>query len=365
VRRLVPIICLALALMLGATAGAAPSITGKRAQVRRLQAELARLDQAAGAAAVAHNRALDRLDSARAELAQTARDLAETRRSLKVTRRLLTERIVALYRQDQPTAAEIVLSGQDLTEAQATLDALAQISRFDARLVSTMRERRAKLDVLKQRRARSRVQAEDASRRSAERRRQVQALVARQQRVVSTARADLKALIRQENERLARLAAQKSESTRTAVYRGGGGSVELPPGVSHVFPIRGPSHFSDDWLFSRPGGRYHEGIDLFAAYGTPIVAVANGTLFRVGYNGLGGWRLWLRDTAGTTFYYAHLSSFAPVAREGASVSGGTVIGYVGDSGDARGTSPHVHFEIHPGGGGPTRPYPHVSAWPRV
>jgi murein DD-endopeptidase MepM/ murein hydrolase activator NlpD len=183
--------------------------------------------------------------------------------------------------------------------------------------------------------------------------------------VLASANADLKKLIAAENERVARLAAAKASAENRAPYRAGGESVSLPAGVSHVFPIRAASKFSDDWLFSRPGGRYHEGIDLFAAYGSPVVAVADGTLFRVGYNGLGGWRLWLRDNAGTTFYYAHLSSFAPTATEGASVTGGTVIGFVGDSGDARGTSPHVHFEIHPGGGGPVRPYPLVSSWPRV
>ncbi|MEQ9094040.1 MAG: M23 family metallopeptidase, partial [Miltoncostaeaceae bacterium] len=134
---------------------------------------------------------------------------------------------------------------------------------------------------------------------------------------------------------------------------------------SHVYPLAGASHFSDDWLYPRPGGRYHEGIDLFAARGTPVVAVAGGTLSRVGYSGISGNRLWLRDDAGTEFFYAHLDAFAPAAAEGARVEKGTVIGYNGDTGDARGTSPHVHFEIHPGGGGPIRPYPIVSAWPRV
>jgi len=95
------------------------------------------------------------------------------------------------------------------------------------------------------------------------------------------------------------------------------------------------------------------------------VAIADGTLFRVGWNRLGGWRLWLRDNAGTDYYYAHLDAFAAAAREGARVAAGTVIGYVGDSGDAKGTSPHVHFEIHPGGGGPVRPYPIVAGLPRV
>jgi murein DD-endopeptidase MepM/ murein hydrolase activator NlpD len=138
----------------------------------------------------------------------------------------------------------------------------------------------------------------------------------------------------------------------------------LPPG-RYLFPVAGPARFSNDWLYARAGGRYHQGIDIFATRGTPVVAVADGSLFNVGYNGLGGWRLWVRDASGNTFYYAHLSAYAPAAREGASVARGTVIGYVGDTGDARGTSPHLHFEIHPGGGGPVPPYPIVTGWPRA
>jgi murein DD-endopeptidase MepM/ murein hydrolase activator NlpD len=348
-----------------ATALGAPTLAQKRVEIRRIQAELARLDGQAGAAAVAHNRALDRLDTARARLAQTRRELIETRRYLRVTRAALTHRIVRLYKKGRPSVAEILLSEGTISRAQARVELLQRASRFDARLVASMRARRERLAELRLRQQRERAAAREASMRAAARRRQVAALVSRQRQVLASSNADLKRLLAAERERLARLAAAKAAAENRAPYRAGGGSVSLPPGVSHVFPIRGSTHFSDDWLFPRPGGRYHEGIDLFAAYGTPVVAVADGTLFRVGYNGLGGWRLWLRDGAGTTFYYAHLSSFAPAAKEGASVSGGTVIAFVGDSGDARGTSPHVHFEIHPGGGGPTRPYPLVSSWPRV
>lgn len=341
------------------------TLAEKKAEVRRIQAEAARLDAQAGAAAVAHNRALDRLDLAKVRLVETQKDLVETRRYLRVTRAAITRRAVLLYRRGRPSMTEILITDGDFSAMQARVELLERANRFDARLVETMRERRAKLADLREKQVRERAAARAAGIRAAERRRQVASLVSRQRRVLANARADLKKLIATENERLARLASAKASAENRAPYRGGGGSVSLPPGVSHVFPIRGSTTFSDDWLFSRPGGRYHEGIDLFAAYGSPVVAVADGTLFRVGYNGLGGWRLWLRDAAGTTFYYAHLSSFAPAAREGASVSGGTVIGYVGDSGDARGTSPHVHFEIHPGGGGPVRPYPLVSSWPRI
>lgn len=138
-----------------------------------------------------------------------------------------------------------------------------------------------------------------------------------------------------------------------------------PPTATHVFPVVSGASFSNDWGGPRPGGRSHQGIDLFAATGTPIVAISDGTLFKVGWNRVGGWRFWLRDRWGNEFYHAHLSAFAPSAKEGAVVKAGTVIGFVGNTGDAKTTPPHLHFEIHPGGGDPIPPFSYVSAWPRL
>jgi murein DD-endopeptidase MepM/ murein hydrolase activator NlpD len=138
-----------------------------------------------------------------------------------------------------------------------------------------------------------------------------------------------------------------------------------PHGATHVFPVVGGATFTNDWGTSRAGGQTHQGIDLFAATGTPIVAPSDGILFRVGSNPVGGWRFWLRDRWGNEFYFAHLSAFAPAAHEGANVRAGTVIGFVGNSGDAKTAPPHVHFEVHPNGGGPVPPFPFVSVWPRL
>ncbi len=142
-------------------------------------------------------------------------------------------------------------------------------------------------------------------------------------------------------------------------------SYPTPPTATHVFPVVGGATFSNDWGGPRPGGRHHQGIDLFATTGTPVVAISDGTLFKVGWNTVGGWRFWLRDRWGNEFYHAHLSAFAPAAKEGAVVKAGTVIGFVGNTGDAKTTPPHLHFEIHPGGGDPIPPFSYVSAWPRV
>ncbi|MEQ9336647.1 MAG: M23 family metallopeptidase, partial [Miltoncostaeaceae bacterium] len=81
---------------------------------------------------------------------------------------------------------------------------------------------------------------------------------------------------------------------------------------------------------------------------------------------LGGNRLWLTDDRGNWFYYAHMSAYAPAAVEGARVRAGQVIGFVGNSGQAITTPPHLHFEIHPGGidEPAVNPYPHLLAWER-
>ena len=86
--------------------------------------------------------------------------------------------------------------------------------------------------------------------------------------------------------------------------------------------------------------------DIFAAFGTPIVAVADGRLYRVGTLKISGNRLWLRDKHGFRYFYCHLSDFAASAYNGADVHAGEVIGFVGNTGDAEPTPPHLHFEVH-------------------
>jgi len=141
----------------------------------------------------------------------------------------------------------------------------------------------------------------------------------------------------------------------------------------YVFPLYGPAAFGDTFGAYRGdvAGKWHHGEDLVAPAGTPILAVADGTLFSVGWNDIGGWRLWLRDTAGNEFYYAHLSAYSPLAANGKTVKAGDVLGFVGSSGDADGGVAHLHFEIHPvdllhlGYDGVVAPYPFLVAWRRA
>jgi hypothetical protein len=138
-------------------------------------------------------------------------------------------------------------------------------------------------------------------------------------------------------------------------------------GRGYVFPVYGAASFSDDFAAPRADTIWHHGNDIFAAEGTPVLAVTSGTLFLVGWNTLGGHRLWLRDDQGNEYYYAHLSAYSPLAVDGARVQAGDVLGFVGQSGVAGGV-PHLHFEIHPaallglGYDGVINPYTYLLAW---
>ena len=117
--------------------------------------------------------------------------------------------------------------------------------------------------------------------------------------------------------------------------------------AGYVFPVYGPSGFGDTFGAPRATTIWHHGQDIFAALGAPVLAVADGTLYSVGWNRVGGNRLWLRDRDGNEFYYAHLAAFSPLAVDGGRVRAGDVVGFVGNTGDADTTPYHLHFEIHP------------------
>ena len=144
----------------------------------------------------------------------------------------------------------------------------------------------------------------------------------------------------------------------------------LPPleGGPYVFPVFGSASYVDTYGDVRWDVTYHHGDDIFGELGQPLVAVADGTVFSVGWNKIGGNRLWLRDHQGNAFYYAHLSAFSTLIFNGAHVKAGQVVGFMGNTGDAEATPTHLHFEVHPvsllylGYDGAVDPTPYLDEW---
>lgn len=123
------------------------------------------------------------------------------------------------------------------------------------------------------------------------------------------------------------------------------------------FPFAAGTHYSyeNSWGEGRAfgGERFHEGTDIFAEYGTPVLSCSSGVVERMGWNDLGGWRVGVRAPDGMYYYYAHLSEYAPGLAEGQTVTIGQELGYVGDSGyGPQGTTgqfePHLHFGLYQG-----------------
>ena len=142
---------------------------------------------------------------------------------------------------------------------------------------------------------------------------------------------------------------------------------------AYVFPVVGVSGYGDSYGAFRGDvhGKWHHGDDIFAPLGAPVVAVANGTINRVGWHKRGGWRLWVRDAAANQFYYAHLSGYAPRVFHTRHVRAGDVLGFVGNTGDAFASPPHLHFEVHPHQllrlryDGAVNPTTYLESWSRL
>ena len=167
---------------------------------------------------------------------------------------------------------------------------------------------------------------------------------------------DLKAEIAREKAAAAAAAAQPTS--------GGGGGAAVPtasvPTVStngKACPVAGPVSFIDSWGYPRSGGRSHQGVDMMADYGTPVVAITSGTITYSGYGGsAGNWQI-LSGSDGNAYWYMHNQQNIV---NGGSVRAGQQIATVGDTGNATGI-PHLHFEYHPGGGSAVNPYPLVAS----
>ncbi len=143
-------------------------------------------------------------------------------------------------------------------------------------------------------------------------------------------------------------------------------SATPPPATGAIvmdrFPVQGKCYFGNTWHAPRGNNRVHEGVDIIAAEGNLLYAVVDGTITKQYWDqpgALAGNGLRVAQDDGTYFTYLHMSAFAPGIGVGTKVTAGDVIGFIGNTGSS--ATPHLHFEIHPGGGAAVNPYPYVKA----
>ena len=136
--------------------------------------------------------------------------------------------------------------------------------------------------------------------------------------------------------------------------------MELP--IQLAMPVEKikPRQIQDTWGTARSGGRKHEGIDIFFFFLTPDLSATQGIVVRVGIDALGGKVVWIVFPILSRHYYAHLNDYADQIQEGDWVEVGEVIGYVGNTGNAKSTPPHLHYGIYLNGQGAVNPYPYLT-----
>ena len=325
---------LALAVVPRSSADTSDQLQATKARLAELSGELNRL-------AAAYSAAESELARTQARIADVEEQMADVRTGMRSVRRQLSERARQAYESGGAGTVELLLSSSTFSEFSDRVVYLGQVAQEDTDLIGRARVAGEKLRRLQEDldglRREQQAQLEKLQSEKA-------ALAARFQSI----QAEVSALQRKLD------AERRAASAAVAV-----GVQIVSGGALQACPTGQPRAYSDTYGAPRSGGRTHQGTDIMAPMGTPVYAAQSGR-FQQNYNSLGGTSALVYASNGDYTYYAHMSSYAGVGN-GASVSAGTMIGHVGNSGNASGGAPHLHFEYHPGGGGAVNPYPYLRA----
>lgn len=295
-----------------------------------------------------HQRVFGELQQTETNLYRLQKKIEKTAADLANRRKYFSKRINNIYRHGELDFVEVFLGSTNFTDFANRFAYFNDLLVSDVGLIDDIK---AKTETLQQQKTALNSERNKFANLTSSLKRQKNRLAAKldnYQRLLASLQKNIK------KEQLTILAQARLARTRNYSYRSSFVTLRLASGL--VFPVAGPNSFSNDWGNPRSGGRRHKGTDIFARSGTPVVAVTSGTVTQKS-GGLGGLTVRLHGSDGNTYYYAHLSGYASSGR----VSQGQVIGYVGSSGNASGTSPHLHFEIWPGGSGAMNPYPTLAS----
>jgi peptidoglycan LD-endopeptidase LytH len=327
---------------------AVPATAGTKDQLDDAKAELAAMQAVLDEATAQWHASLTRLEATKADIADTQIRIRGLEERIAAIDSRLTRRAVVAFTDGPASTIDMLLSSGSFTEFSDRLEFLGQVAQEDVDLVlqqqvaqeELRRERDGLLDLQTQ-------QEEEA-----EQLQGIQERIDAELGEISSRVAELTA--RYEKELAAQRALELLGQNPSTGGSAGVGSPVVGSGAIQVCPVAGPVSFVDSFGWPRDG-HTHQGTDMIAPYGTPVVAAHAGTVSRSSSSS-GGLQAYVHGSAGYSFY-AHLSGYSSAS---GSVGAGTVIGYVGSTGNA-GSTNHLHFEWHPGGGAAVNPYPYLVA----
>lgn len=322
---------LALALAASGLLGA-PAAADTKAKLDEVKQQLAAAQARLAVATAKWQLAESRLEQLRDDIDATRDRIAQHRSAILGIEQRLQRRAVIAFENGPASTIDLLLSSGSLTELSDRIEFLGSVAQGDTDLVVDLEVERERLqwdrDALASAIEEQAALTEDFQ--------QARSSIAAETAKLREIYEDLERQYRQEQRALTVL----------------GQSVNLD-GFIQRCPVAGPNSFVDSWGWPRSGGRTHEGTDLIAATGTPVVAAHSGVVSHSS-SSLGGIQAYVRASSGSYTFYAHLNGYSSAS---GSVSSGTVIGYVGSTGNAG--TPHLHFEYHPGGGAAVNPYPYL------
>jgi peptidoglycan LD-endopeptidase LytH len=340
----------ALALILVLGLGALTDPVGAQSTAEQLEAaedRLAQVEKEAFAATARYELAHGALIKTREEIAATQRALTDARKRISGLEEQLDERARAAYQLGSTSTWELLLEAHDLSEFSDRLVYLDRIAQDDADLatrVSVISEELRRLETNLQRlEEEQQVVFEKAQ---------------REYQVIQDRLAEAQAIREKWKDQLAaeQRAAQLLAQAQASVGGSAPASIQTVAGAGGLQACPAPgTSFGDTFGAPRSGGRSHAGVDMMGSYGQPVYAALPGSVSHSS-SSLGGNQAYVHSAGGTYTFYAHLQGFSDAS---GSVAAGTLIGYIGDTGNATGT-PHLHFEYHPSGS-LVNPTPYVAA----
>jgi murein DD-endopeptidase MepM/ murein hydrolase activator NlpD len=311
--------------------GVPSALASTKSELDDAKAELAQIQEELDAATAEWHEATLALDATKDQIIETRGRIRGLEQRVSRIEARLTRRAVIAFTNGPASTIDLLLSSGSFTEFSDRLEFLGSMAQDDVDLVLEQEVAREEL----------RREREDLLVLEAEQTEQADRL--------ASARAVLDADFDRVDARVAELTEKYREEIRAQKALTILGQTPNPSGAIQVCPVAGPNSFVDSFGWPRVG-HTHQGIDLIAPFGTPVVAAHPGTV-SYSSSSSGGLQAYVHGSGGYSFY-AHLSSYGSAS---GGVGAGTVIGYVGSTGNAGNTN-HLHFEWHPGGGAAVNPY---------